>query len=145
MAKEAIRERRDLWLSWLETPWDLLRDHIAEEMRRVGMSHDDLAFEMRAAGYRVTSRSIGNWLRRPKHGPTFEAIQTLVEVFARVSAGEWSKGSSLSSLGLAYDLRLPDEPTLHDPKYRHLGSGSQDGSEDFFRTVDDLSAVGLSA
>jgi hypothetical protein len=101
MTNEVI-ERRKLWLSWLELPWDVVREDLISEMHRVGMSQEDLAYEMRDAGYRVTRGTITYWLsRQGKKAPTMDALQALVQVFARVSVGDWTKGAYLSEVGAA--------------------------------------------
>ena len=111
---EEVIERRKLWLSWLELPWDVVREDLAGEMHRVGMSQADLAFELRTAGYRVSEKTVGRWLgaeeARGLRPPTMDALQALVGVFARVSVGDWAKGRLLSSDELTYSLRLMPEP-----------------------------------
>jgi hypothetical protein len=98
-----VMERRNLWLSWLELPWDQVRRDLLAETQRVGMSHEDLAFELGQAGYRVSHATVGAWLGgRSKKAPTMEALQALVQVFARVSMGDWSKGRESSESALAY-------------------------------------------
>jgi len=106
-----VTERRKLWLSWLELPWDVVSEDLKAEMHRVGMSHEDLAFEMRTNGYRVSHRMAGNWLGAGQvRTPTMEALQVLVGVFARVGVGDWAKGRLLSDDELTYSLRLMPEP-----------------------------------
>jgi hypothetical protein len=107
MTSEVIeRQRQRLWLSWLELPWESVRDDLIAEMRRVEMSQGDLAFELRTAGYRVSQNTISRWLgaeeTRGVRPPTMDALQALVRVFARVSVGDWAKGRLLSPEDLAY-------------------------------------------
>jgi hypothetical protein len=101
-----VMERRKLWLSWLELPWDAVREDLIAEMRRVEMSQGDLAFELRTAGYRVSQNTISRWLGaedvRGVRPPNMDALQALVQVFARVSMGDWAKGRLLSPEPLAY-------------------------------------------
>jgi transcriptional regulator with XRE-family HTH domain len=96
VASEVI-ERRSLWLSWLELPWDQVRDDLVELMQAKGMSQEDLAYELRRSGYVVGKSSINNWLsRKVQRSPSLDAMQALVEVFARVSTGDWVKGREVS-------------------------------------------------
>ena len=111
MTNEVATARVQLWLSWLELPWDVVSLDLKNEMRRVGMSHEDLAFELRTSGYKVSHKTIGNWLGNEQvRTPTMEALKALVEVFARVSVGDWAKGACLSQDGVTY-LPAPDGPT----------------------------------
>lgn len=100
-----VMERRRLWLSWLELPWESVRDELISEMRRVGMTQEDLSYELRRAGFKVTTKTVGNWLSgrtRDGSAPTMTALQALVQVFAAVSLGDWAKGRLLSPEALAY-------------------------------------------
>jgi hypothetical protein len=99
-----VMERRRLWLSWLELPWESVRHDLISEMHRVGMTQEDLAYELRQAGFRVTTKTIGNWLNgRTRNGQalTMDALRALVQVFAKVSVGDWAKGRHLSASHLA--------------------------------------------
>ena len=92
---DVVEERQRIWLSWLDLPWDIVRKELADEMARVGMSQEDLAFEMRQVGYgRVSYSTLGDWIKgRSKKPPPLDASIALVRVFARVSLGEWTKGA----------------------------------------------------
>jgi len=104
MTNEVV-ERRKLWLSWLELPWDTVREDLIAEMRRVGMSQEDLAYELRKNGYPVTHATVSNWIRQnTARAPSLDALQILVSVFAEVSLGSWTKGAYLMEAELAYDL-----------------------------------------
>jgi hypothetical protein len=114
MTSEVIERRKKLWLSWLELPWDVVRDDLIAEMHRVGMSHEDLAHELRNAGYSVTHVTVGNWLGgRSRKSPPIEGMQALVQVFAGVSVGDWSKGRLFSENALTYALG-PDSGGFDD-------------------------------
>jgi hypothetical protein len=105
---EDVIERRKLWLSWLELPWDVVREDLRAEMQRVGMTHQDLTFELRSLGVRVAVKTVGNWLRDGSHGPTtMDSLQGLVSVFARVNTGAWTKGAFLREDALT-DLGIPE-------------------------------------
>jgi len=82
-----------LWISWLYMPWDAIRAELRSEMRRAGMSQDDLAYELRRNGYSVSHGTVVNYLNgHGKRAPSFEAVQALATIVARVRAGDWSKG-----------------------------------------------------
>lgn len=138
MTSEVI-ERKRLWLSWLELPWDSVRDDLIEEMHRVGMSQLDLAFELRSAGYRASQNTVGRWLGsegvRGVRPPTMDALQALVQVFARVSVGEWAKGRLLSPDGPAEAVGLvlgAAALSPHDANRTTLGAESQERDPDAF-------------
>jgi transcriptional regulator with XRE-family HTH domain len=100
--KSEVIERRSLWLSWLELPWDQVRNDLVALMQANGMSQEDLAYELRRAGHVVSKSSIHNWLsHKVQRSPSLDALQALVEVFARVSMGDWAKGREASSPLLA--------------------------------------------
>ena len=128
MTNEVI-ERRKLWLTWLELPWETVRDDLIAEMHSVGMSQEDLAYELRRNGYPVTKASVSNWLgQRSKRPPTMDALQSLVAVFARVSVGDWAKGAYLSEDDATYILSLPAGDLVHShhaTDYRQEASESQ--------------------
>jgi transcriptional regulator with XRE-family HTH domain len=89
----ADQRRQDLWLSWLYLPWDVVRTRLLAEMRRVGMSQADLAFEMRIAGYRLSQKTVSYWLSgQAVRPPTMDAARVLVDVFAKVAVGQWDSG-----------------------------------------------------
>jgi transcriptional regulator with XRE-family HTH domain len=131
MTNEVIERRKRFWLTWLELDWETVRENIISEMHSVGMSQEDLAYELRRNGYPVTKATISNWLgRRPtvKRPPTMDALQALVTVFARVSAGDWAKGAYLSEDDPAYAFGPGSGDLVHShhvPKYRHEEPESQ--------------------
>jgi hypothetical protein len=89
---DEVTERRRLWLSWLELPWEVVRGDLKAEMRRVGMSQDDLTFELRTNGYRLSQKTVSYWLSgKAVRPPTMDALQALSRVFAKVSVGRWTK------------------------------------------------------
>lgn len=98
-------ERRELWLSWLELPWDQVRVQLLNEMKDCGMTQDDLSYELRREGFRVSHGTINNWLTGKVTRVPLQALQALVAVFARVRAGVWAKGASLTQL----EFPMPDE------------------------------------
>jgi hypothetical protein len=103
MTREVMEMRR-LWLSWLELPWDTVRLDLTKEMQRVGMSQEDLAYELRRSGYYIGQKTVSYWLGSStrKKSPPMDAVQALVAVFARVSVGDWAKGRYLSEAPVAY-------------------------------------------
>lgn len=122
MTNEVIERRKFVWLTWLELPWETVRDGLVAEMHNVRMSQEDLAYELRREGYPVTKATISNWLGpRSKRPPTMDALQALVSVFARVSVGDWAKGAYLSEDAAAYVLWLSGGDPVHPhhaSKYR---------------------------
>lgn len=99
-------ERQHLWLSWLDADWPTIRAEVLKMMSETGMSQDDLAYELRRAGYPVSHGSISNWLGpRGKRPVNMEALQALATVCARVSVGDWAKGRYLSA-GASADIQV---------------------------------------
>ena len=94
---------RTLWLSWFDKPWEWVRVELATEMAAIGMTQEDLAYELRTEGYRVSQTTVSKWLNGTTSKVPLEALQALVGVFARVRLGEWAKGAQLSLDGLGMD------------------------------------------
>lgn len=105
---------RIIWASWLDRPWDWVRHDLANEMAAVGMTQEDLAYELRTEGYRVTQATVSKWLNGRTGKVPLEALQALVGVFARVRSGEWAKGAQLSLDGLGMDRTEAGEGWLAD-------------------------------
>lgn len=57
-------------------PTDPAIVQIAVDYARTGMSHDDIAEAMRAAGYRVSAASVGNWARKAGVRPGVVPVAT---------------------------------------------------------------------
>jgi hypothetical protein len=144
-----VTERRNLWLSWLELPWDVVREDLRNEMQRVGMSHEDLAFELRSNGYRVSHRTIGNWLGNEQvRTPTIGALQVLVGIFARVAVGDWSKGRLRSQTDMAEAIGLFgsfDWTPPHEPYHDAPGEEKQGSFAKSFEEIANSPPTGLSA
>lgn len=105
---------RTLWASWLDHPWEWVRHDLSDEMASVGMTQEDLAYELRTEGYRVTQATVSKWLNGKTSKVPLEALQALVGVFARVRSGEWAKGAQLSLDGLGMDRVETGEGLLAD-------------------------------
>lgn len=103
MMSDVMQERREefLRLSWLELPWDQVRQDLLKLMERTQMSQEDLAYELRSSGYRVSHGTVNNWVNGRVKSPPYDAVRALVKVFARVSVGDWAKGRLLSENPLA--------------------------------------------
>lgn len=112
MTKETAE--RTLRLSLLELPWGQARLLVRTEMRDLGLSQEDLAFELRMEGYRCTAKTVGRWLREDGTVPSFDALRGIIAALARNSA----KGALLSQAAPAYVSPGPGPTLEHTPKYR---------------------------
>ena len=118
MTREVME--RMLWLSLLEKPWEEARLGLRDELERMGMTHDDLLFELRRDGYKVARSTLGAWLRgegQRAQGPPVEGLRAIVAVVARAGLGDSAKPEFLSSLGMAYAPRTGPAES-HTPEYR---------------------------
>ena len=109
MPNDVIEERRKLlWLSWLDLPWDTVRESLAVQMRERGMSHEALAYALGRAGHRVSHVTVGQWIGgHVKKAPSLDAMKALVAVFADDSSSD--RETRDSSPG---DMTPPEPPYI---------------------------------
>ena len=79
----------------------------------MGMTRDDLMYELRLSGYPVSHGTVVNWLRgNTVKGPTMDGLQALVAVFASLRSDSWTKGAYPTVLDAPDDLGRILSPEL---------------------------------
>jgi hypothetical protein len=82
MTNEVV-ERRKLWLSWLELPWDVVRDDLIGEMHRVNMrllSPDDLPYADGPVPHPALASSHQDESNHGQQGPSSMSDQIAQEI-----------------------------------------------------------------